>query len=92
MTKLLTRPRNSIPPLKIEHGEIKFFSPRDKANKIACFLATTVTPHTDVSEPLFIDETDMLVEDFLNEPCSEKIKPTNIKEVFDYFKKTKNNK
>ena len=51
-----------------------------------------MTPHTDISDPLFIEETDKFVEDFLNVPPTSEIDPTNVEEVFEYFKRTKNNK
>ena len=92
MTKILSRDRTNIPPLKDDNNTLKFFSPSDKANRLGEYLATTMTPHSDPSIPEFIEETDALVEDFLKKPCSEEIPPTNLYQIRFFFKKTKNNK
>ena len=92
MTKVLTRDRTNIPPLKDDNNTLKYFSPQDKANRLGEYLATTMTPHSDPSIPEYIQETDALVEDFLKNPCTEEIPLTNLYQIKFFFKKTKNNK
>lgn len=92
MTKVLTRSQVKIPPLKDDTGELRYFSPLDKANKFAEYFATTMTPHDDPSDKDFIEETDKFVADFLEKPCLSEIAPTDISEIYNYIKNLKNNK
>ena len=73
MTKVLTRSTRNIPPLKDENSELKYFSPKDKARRLGSYLATTMPPHAEPSEPTFIEETNKFVEDFLKKPCESEI-------------------
>lgn len=92
MTKVLTRARTNIPPLKDDNNEIKYFSPEDKANRFAENFAKTFTPHNNPSDTDFIAETDKIVADYLNQPCTDEFKKVSGFELKNYFRKTKNNK
>ena len=56
------------------------------------YLAATMIPHSDLSIPEYIEETDALVEDFLKIPWIEEIPLTNLYQIKFFFKKTKNKK
>ena len=58
MTKILTRDRTNIPPLKDDNNTLKYFSPPDKANRLGEYLASTMSPHSDPCIPEFVQETD----------------------------------
>ena len=64
MTKVLTKTRTQIPPLKDENNELKFFSPSDKAKRLAENFAKTFKPHENPSDKEFINETDKFVNDY----------------------------
>lgn len=91
-TKMFTRTKTTIPPLKDNNGKLRFFSRADKANKLASYLASTMTPHSNPSIPEFIKETDSMVDDFVKKPCSDKSPTTSASKIKKFFSKTKNKK
>ena len=91
MTKALTRNFPTVPPLKDDTDTLNYFSPHEKANKIAEYFDTTMTPHSDPSIPEFITETDQLVENYLKGRCTTEIPLTNLYRVRHFIKCTKNN-
>ena len=92
MTKVLTRTVTTVPPLKDDNNQLKYFSTEDKANRLAENFAKTFTPHNEPSIPEFIQETDTLVEQYLASECNDITPIIEPYEIKNYLKYTKNNK
>lgn len=92
LSKALSRPSPSIPPLKDNNNVQKYISQEEKANCFATCFAKTFSPHETPSNPEFTAETDRIVEEILAREPENEIKPTTLKEVKKFLKKTKNNK
>ena len=92
MTKVLTRTATMVPPLKDDNNQLNYFPTEDKANRLAENFAKTFTPHNEPSIPEFIEETDNLVEKYLNSECNDIAPVIKPYEIRNYLKYTKNNK
>ena len=75
-----------------KYDVLKYFSPKDKANRLGSYLATPMSPHSEPSDPTFIEETDKFVDDFLKKPCETEIDFITFEKIKYYIKRTKNNK
>ena len=92
MTKISTKTTTSVPPLKDNNNELKFFFLEDKANRLAEDFAKTFTSHNEPSISEFIRETDDIVESYLTMLCNEgilEIKPYEIKSILNSLKRIK---
>ena len=66
MTKAVTKTRTQILPLREDNNELKFFSPSDEAKRLMKNFAKTFKSHENPSDKEFIEETDKLLNDYLN--------------------------
>ena len=92
MTKIFTRSRINIAPLKDDNSELKYFSPTDKANRFAEHFAKQLSPHDDPQDHAFTAFTDKRVKKFLASNSPVDFNETTINELKSVLKKFKNNK